>query len=95
MATSIPPHNLREITGAIDYLIDHYDTIDDVSVEELMKFVQGPDFPTGGIIVGKDNILQAYSTGRGRLVVRGMAHIEEMKGNRYQIIITEIPLSDQ
>ena len=91
MATSIPPHNLREITGAIDYLIDHYDTIDDVSVEELMKFVQGPDFPTGGIIVGKDNILQAYSTGRGRLVVRGMAHIEEMKGNRYQIIITEIP----
>jgi DNA gyrase subunit A len=91
MATSIPPHNLREITGAIDYLIDHYDTIDDVSVEELMKFVQGPDFPTGGIIVGKDNILQAYSTGRGRLVVRGMAHIEEMKGSRYQIVITEIP----
>jgi len=91
MATSIPPHNLREITAAIDYLIDHYDTIDDVSTEELMKFMQGPDFPTGGIIVGKDNILQAYSTGRGRLVVRGMAHIEEMKGNRYQIVITEIP----
>lgn len=91
MATSIPPHNLREITSAIDYLIDHYDTIDDVSVEELMKFVTGPDFPTGGIIVGRDNILQAYSTGRGRLVVRGMAHIEEMKGNRYQIVITEIP----
>lgn len=91
MATSIPPHNLREISAAIDYLIDHYDTIDDVSVEELMKFVQGPDFPTGGIIVGKDNILQAYSTGRGRLVVRGLAHIEEMKNNRYQIVITEIP----
>jgi DNA gyrase subunit A len=91
MATSIPPHNLREITGAIDYLIDHYDTIDDVSIEELMKFVTGPDFPTGGIIVGKDNILQAYSTGRGRLIVRGMAHIEEMKGNRFQIVITEIP----
>jgi DNA gyrase subunit A len=91
MATSIPPHNLREIIGAVDYLIDHYETIDDVSVEELMKFVQGPDFPTVGIIVGKDNILQAYSTGRGRLVVRGMAHIEEMKGNRYQIVITEIP----
>jgi DNA gyrase subunit A len=91
MATSIPPHNLREITAAIDYLIDHYDTIDDVSVEELMKFVQGPDFPTGGIIVGRDTILQAYSTGRGRLVVRGMAHIEEMKGNRYRIVITEIP----
>ncbi|MHC1739536.1 MAG: DNA gyrase subunit A [Anaerolineaceae bacterium] len=91
MATSIPPHNLREIAGAIDYMIDHYDTLEDVSVEELMKFVQGPDFPTGGIIVGKDNILQAYSTGRGRLIVRGMAHIEEMKGSRYQIVITEIP----
>ena len=91
MATSIPPHNLRELGAAINYLVDHYDTIDDVSVEELMKFVQGPDFPTGGIIVGKDNILQAYSTGRGKLVVRGMAHIEEMKGNRYQIVITEIP----
>jgi DNA gyrase subunit A len=91
MATSIPPHNLREITGAIDYMIDHFDTIDDISVEDLMKFVQGPDFPTGGIIVGRDNISQAYSTGRGRLIVRGMAHIEEMKGNRYQIIITEIP----
>ena len=56
-----------------------------------MKFVQGPDFPTGGIIVGRESILQAYSTGRGRLVVRGMAHIEEMKGNRFQIVITEIP----
>ena len=91
MATSIPPHNLREIAGAVDYLIDHYDTIDEVSVEELMRFVQGPDFPTGGVIVGRDSIQQAYSTGRGHLVVRGTAHIEEMKGNRYQIIITEIP----
>ncbi len=91
MATSIPPHNLRELSGAITYLIDHYDTSEEVSIEELMHFVQGPDFPTGGVIVGRDSILQAYSTGRGRLVVRGMAHIEEMKGNRYQINITEIP----
>jgi DNA gyrase subunit A len=91
MATSIPPHNLREIAGAVNYLIDHYDTIDEVSIDELMQFVQGPDFPTGGVIVGRESILQAYSTGRGRLVVRGMAHIEEMKGNRHQIIITEIP----
>ncbi len=91
MATSIPPHNLRELTGALEYLIDHYEKIDEVSVEELMHFVQGPDFPTGGIIVGRDSILQAYSTGRGKLVVRGQAHIEEMKGNRFQIIITEIP----
>ncbi len=91
MATSIPPHNLREISGAIGHLIDNYNRIDEVSVEELMHYVQGPDFPTGGVIVGRDSIQQAYSTGRGRLVVRGMAHIEEMKGNRYQIIITEIP----
>ena len=91
MATSIPPHNLKELTGAVGYLIDHYDEIDDVSVEDLMQFVQGPDFPTGGVIVGRESIQQAYSTGRGRLVVRGMAHIEEMKGNRHQIVITEIP----
>ena len=91
MATSIPPHNLRELAGAVNYLVDHYEKIDDVSVEELMRFVQGPDFPTAGIIVGRDSIQQAYSTGRGKLVVRGQAHIEEMKGNRFQIIITEIP----
>jgi DNA gyrase subunit A len=91
MATSIPPHNLREITAAVNYLIDHYDGIDEISIEELMQFVQGPDFPTGGVIVGRESILQAYSTGRGRLVVRGMAHIEEAKGNRNQIVITEIP----
>jgi DNA gyrase subunit A len=91
MATSIPPHNLRELTGAINYLIDNFEGIDEISTDEIMKFVQGPDFPTGGVIVGRESILQAYSTGRGRLVVRGMAHIEEMKGNRNQIVITEIP----
>lgn len=91
MATNVPPHNLRELNHAIGYLIDNYERIEDVSIEELMHFVQGPDFPTGGIIVGRESILQAYSTGRGRLVVRGEAHIEEMKGNRYRIVITEIP----
>ena len=91
MATSIPPHNLRELSAATGYMIDHFDEVDDISVEDLMQFVHGPDFPTGGMIVGRDSIQQAYSTGRGRLVVRGMAHIEEMKGNRYQIVITEIP----
>ncbi len=91
MATSIPPHNLKELAGAISYMIDQYDTIDEVSVDDLMKFVKGPDFPTGGMIVGHDSIQQAYSTGRGRLVVRGMAHIEEIKGNRHRIVITEIP----
>jgi DNA gyrase subunit A len=91
MATNIPPHNLRELVGAINYLIDHYDNPEDVTVEELMKFVAGPDFPTGGMIVGTEGILSAYSTGRGRIVMRGIAHIEEMKGGRHQINITEIP----
>jgi DNA gyrase subunit A len=91
MATSIPPQNLKELAGAVSYMVDHYENIDDVSVDDLMQFVHGPDFPTGGVIVGRESILQAYSTGRGRLVVRGMAHIEEMKANRFRIVITEIP----
>jgi DNA gyrase subunit A len=91
MATNIPPHNLRELCAAIRYLIDNYASIDDVDIEELMQRLPGPDFPTGGIIVGREGILQAYTTGRGRLVVRGVAHVEELKGGRYAIIITEIP----
>ncbi len=91
MATNIPPHNLRELTGAINHLIDNYDKADDIPVEELMRFVPGPDFPTGGMIVGSEGILSAYATGRGRVVMRGVAHIEEMKGSRHQIVITEIP----
>ncbi|WP_345102380.1 DNA gyrase subunit A [Candidatus Villigracilis vicinus] len=91
MATNIPPQNLRELTGAINHLIDNYETIDDINVEDLMKFVQGPDFPTGGMIVGTEGIISAYGTGRGRIVMRGIAHIEETKAGRYQINITEIP----
>jgi DNA gyrase subunit A len=91
MATNIPPHNLRELTDAINYLIDNYDTMDEISVEDLMQRVPGPDFPTGGIIVGREGIESAYATGRGRLVVRGLAHIEEGKSGRHEIIITEIP----
>ncbi|MBN8657845.1 MAG: DNA gyrase subunit A [Anaerolineae bacterium] len=91
MATNIPPQNLRELAGAINHLIDNYDTIEDISVEDLMKFVQGPDFPTGGMIVGTEGIVSAYGTGRGRIVMRGIAHIEETKAGRYQINITEIP----
>jgi len=91
MATNIPPQNLRELAGAITHLIDNYDNLDDINVEDLMKFVQGPDFPTGGMIVGTEGIISAYSTGRGRVVMRGIAHIEEMKAGRYQINITEIP----
>jgi len=91
MATNVPPQNLRELTNAISYLIDNFDRMDDIPVEELMKLVPGPDFPTGGIIVGREGIDSAYATGRGRLVVRGLAHIEEGKAGRYEIIITEIP----
>ncbi len=92
MATNIPPHNLRELTDAIIFLIDHYETMDDIPVDQLMKLIPGPDFPTGGIIVGREGIESAYGTGRGRLVVRGMAHIEEGKSSgRHEIIITEIP----
>ena len=91
MATNIPPHNLGEVGRAIQYVIDQYDRLDEISLEELIKLVPGPDFPTGGIIVGSDGILQAYSTGRGRIVLRGAAHIDEMSRDRYRIIITEIP----
>ena len=91
MATNIPPQNLRELVGAINHLIDNFDKVEDIPVEELMKYVPGPDFPTGGMIVGAEGILSAYATGRGRVVMRGVAHIEEMKGSRHQIVITEIP----
>ncbi len=91
MATNIPPHNLRELSGAIDHLIEHYDSIDDVSVDDLLQFISGPDFPTGGMIIGTEGIKQAYSTGRGKITVRGMANIEEIKGGRSAIVITEIP----
>jgi len=91
MATNIPPHNLRELAAAIHYLIDNYEHIDDIPVEELIQRMPGPDFPTGGVIVGSEGILQAYITGRGRIVLRGLAHIEEMGTNRHRIVITEIP----
>ncbi|NMB58847.1 MAG: DNA gyrase subunit A, partial [Chloroflexi bacterium] len=91
MATNIPPHNLKELVKAINYMIEHYDTIDQITSESLMHYLPGPDFPTGGVIVGNEGIRQAYSTGRGRLVVRGLAHIEEIKGGRFSIVITEIP----
>jgi DNA gyrase subunit A len=91
MATNIPPHNLRELTDAVIFLIDNHERMDEISLSELMKCIPGPDFPTGGIIVGREGIESAYGTGKGRLVVRGMAHIEEGKSGRHEIIITEIP----
>jgi len=87
MATNIPPHNLGEIIDAEVYLIDH----PDATVENLLEFVKGPDFPTGGIIYGQESIKIAYSTGRGGVVVRGVADIVENKTGRYEIIISEVP----
>ena len=89
MATSIPPHNLREVSDAVIHLIDH----PDATVEDLVGFIKGPDFPTGGIIMGTDSILNAYSTGRGRILVRAKATIEEgeKRSERAQIVVTEIP----
>jgi DNA gyrase subunit A len=86
MSTNIPPHNLRELSGAIVHLLDN----PEASIEDLMEFVKGPDFPTGGIIYNKKDILTAYATGRGGIVVRGKADISENK-NGFQIIISEVP----
>lgn len=91
MATSIPPHNLKELVAAIDYLIENYDNLDDVTVDDLMTLIEGPDFPTGGIIMGREGIRQAYITGRSKLTVRGVANIEENRAGRFSINITEIP----
>ena len=91
MATNMPPHNLGEICDAVAYVIDHYDQVDEVSVEDLMQFVPGPDFPTAGIILGGEGIRTAYATGKGRIVVRAQTQIEEMKGGRYRIQVTQIP----
>ena len=91
MATNVPPHNLNELVAALNHLIDRYDEMDDVSVEALMEFMPGPDFPTGGMIIGDEGIRQAYSTGRGRIIMRGTATIEEKPNGRFVITITEIP----
>ena len=93
MATSIPPHNLSEIVDALTFLTDKMaaNQEEDVGVEDLMKFVRGPDFPTAGTIVGTEGIREAYATGRGRVIVRARARIEEMRGNRFQIVVTELP----
>jgi len=88
MATNIPPHNLVEICNAAAYVIDN----PDATVDELMEIVQGPDFPTGGTILGREGIKAAFATGRGRVVIRAKAFIEESpRGNRFQIVVTELP----
>jgi DNA gyrase subunit A len=87
MATSIPPHNLSEVADAIAYLIEK----PDATIEELTKFILGPDFPTGGIIFNKKAIIDAYKNGKGSITTRAKTEIEERKNNQFNIIITEIP----
>ena len=87
MATNIPPHNLTEIVDGLIKIIDE----DDVSDEELMQIVKGPDFPTGALILGKEGIKQAYTTGRGKITLRAETEIEEMSGNKQRIIVSSLP----
>ena len=88
MATNIPPHNLSELCDAITLLVDN----PEATIEDLMEHVQGPDFPTGGTILGREGIKAAFATGRGRIVIRAKAFIEESaRGGRYQIVVTELP----
>ena len=87
MATNIPPHNLTEVINGIVKIIDE----DNVTDEQLMQIIKGPDFPTGGVILGRDAIKQAYSTGKGKITVRAEAEIEEMSNGRQKIIVTSLP----
>jgi len=87
MATSIPPHNLSEIADALVALIDN----PEATVEDLIKIVPGPDFPTGGLLIGQEDIRSAYATGHGRVVIRAKAATEEPRSGRYQIVVTELP----
>jgi len=101
MSTNIPPHNLGEVCDALCYLIDHYDQRENVTIEDLMKFIPGPDFPTGGVVFRygapgedgerEDMIAKAYASGRGHITVQAKAHIEEMSRNRSRIVVTELP----
>ncbi|MFN2277458.1 MAG: DNA topoisomerase (ATP-hydrolyzing) subunit A, partial [Candidatus Promineifilaceae bacterium] len=99
MATSIPPHNLGEVIDALVYLLDKWRWIDNVNVSDLMQFIKGPDFPTGGLVFRYrelkdkevDALANAYATGRGRVTVRAKAHVEQMERNKSRIVITELP----
>ncbi|MCL4541981.1 MAG: DNA gyrase subunit A, partial [Chloroflexi bacterium] len=87
MSTNVPPHNLREICDALMYLADH----PDASLDDLMAIVKGPDFPTGALILGRDGIRQAYATGHGRITLRAVCEIEQLRSNRTAIVVKEIP----
>jgi DNA gyrase subunit A len=87
MATNLPPHNLGEVVDAISHVIDN----PDATADDLMQFISGPDFPTGGVILGTSGIKEAYRTGRGRIRVRAKAHTEQLKSNKSAIVVTELP----
>ncbi len=87
MATNIPPHNLGEVIDAVDCVIDN----PDATLDDIMQYIKGPDFPTGGIIMGKSGIRAAYATGRAKITVRAKAEIAEEKNGRFKIVVTEIP----
>lgn len=94
MATNIPPHNLNEIVDALVYMLDNWRKLDSITVEDLTRFVKGPDFPTGGMVIveeGRDELLRAYSTGRGKLTVRARVHLEAAGRGRQRLVITELP----
>ena len=91
MATNIPPHNLREICDAVVHVIDNWERREQIGLDELMTMVKGPDFPTGGEILGTEGVRQAFATGRGRVLVRARTKIEEMDNGRFRIVVTEIP----
>jgi len=94
MATSIPPHNLGEVVDALVYMLEHWEKMDDIPVARLMEFIQGPDFPTGGVIIqqkGEEGVETAYGSGRGRVTIQARVHIEEMERGKNRIIVTELP----
>ncbi|MCR4432445.1 MAG: DNA gyrase subunit A [Caldiserica bacterium] len=87
MATNIPPHNLKEVVDALVFLVDN----PEATVEQIMQIIPGPDFPTGGVIMGREGIIQAYTTGKGAVILRGVVNLEELKGGRQQLVISEVP----
>lgn len=94
MSTSIPPHNVEEVIDASIYMLEKWKKFDNISLEDLMQFIKGPDFPTGGAIIRnpeEDGLIKAYGTGRGRIKVQAIAHIEAMGRSRERIIVTELP----
>jgi len=98
MSTSVPPHNLGEVIDALVFMLSHWQRVEEITVEELMRFIQGPDFPTGGVIYShqesedsENPLLQAYATGRGKIIMRAKVHFENMGRGKQRIIVSELP----